>query len=114
MGAGDRVGDRREGLESLAFVFKPVVDDQHPDLPAPCTLDEASSPEVASAGPRQVATVRPTLQVSVGSFRVGCHADFGIDRQLSRSGPSSLRKVTFGVGLEAPGDSPDPISVRFG
>ena len=57
---------------------------------------------MASAGPRQVATVRPTLQVSVGSFRVGCHADFGIDRQLSRSGPSSLRKVTFGVGLEVP------------
>ena len=43
-------------------------------------------------------------------FAWGCHADFGIDRQLSRSGPSSLRKVTFGVGLEATSDSPDPIA----
>ena len=43
-------------------------------------------------------------------FAWGCHADFGIDRQLSRSGCSSLRKVTFGVGLEAPSDSPDPIA----
>ena len=38
---------------------------------APCSLDEASSPEVASVGPRQVATARPTLQVFVGSSRVG-------------------------------------------
>lgn len=36
----------------------------------PCSLDEASSPEVASADPRQVATEHPTLRVSVGSFRV--------------------------------------------
>ena len=37
----------------------------------PCTLDEASKLGVASAGPRQVATARRTLQVLVGSFRVG-------------------------------------------
>ena len=38
---------------------------------APCILDEASSLEGEGAGPRQVATARPTLQVLVGSSHEG-------------------------------------------
>jgi hypothetical protein len=34
MGTSDRVGDRREGLEQLAFVLEAVLDDQHADLSA--------------------------------------------------------------------------------
>ena len=110
MGDGDRVGDRREGLEQLAFLFKPVVDDQHSDLTA-----LVISMKHRAGRWKALVQCWPRLYVRrykswLDRFAWGCHADFGIERQLSRSGPSSLRKVTFGVGLEAPSDSPDPIA----
>jgi hypothetical protein len=43
-------------------------------------------------------------------FAWGCHADFGVERQLGRSGLGTLRKVTFGVGLESPSDTSDQVA----
>ncbi len=43
-------------------------------------------------------------------FAWGCHANFGIERQLCRSGPGSLRKVPFCVGLESPSDTSDQVA----
>jgi hypothetical protein len=43
-------------------------------------------------------------------FAWGCHADFGVERQLGRSGLGTLRKVTFGVGLELPCDASDQVA----
>jgi hypothetical protein len=80
----------------------------------PSSLDEASSLEGEGAGPMLAATARPTLQVLVGSSRAGCHADFGIERQIGRSGLGTLRKVPFGVGLEAPKRYVGSGSVCFG
>ena len=107
VGAGDRVGDRREGLEQLAFVFKPVVDDQHADLPALVV-------SMKHRAWRGKALVQGRSRLYVRRYKTwldrlawGCHANFGIERQLSRSGPGSLRKVPFCVGLESPRDTSD-------
>jgi hypothetical protein len=43
-------------------------------------------------------------------FAWGCDSHFGIERQLSRSGLGSLRKVPFGVGLESPSVTSDQVA----
>ena len=58
-----------------------------------------------SAGPRQVATGHPTLQVLVGSFCVGVSRELRNRAPTQPLGPWLPLKVTFGVGLEHPGDS---------
>jgi len=94
----------------LALVLEAVVDDQHPDLP-PLVL----SMKHRAGRWQALAQGRSRLHVGryksrLDRFAWGCHADFGIERQLGRSGLGSLRKVPFGVGLESPSDTSDQVA----
>jgi hypothetical protein len=50
-------------------------------------------------------------QLSIAQRLGYADAHFGVERQLSRSGLGSLRKVPFRVGLESPSDTSDRAAV---
>jgi hypothetical protein len=53
---------------------------------------------------------RPCCLLSAVVCLDACHALFGVECPFSWSGPGSLRKVTFSVGLESPSDASDQVA----